>query len=330
MYQYQYRLLDPRPQAREAELAWLQQHPVLGIEVTVPELAAACSGGNIDPQHAGQDASTAACEAAMDWPLPSPSGQWLATIRPDLDAFAAMAALEVRLAMEYEDSDSVGADGYDPQDYTAGLDALRAIVAAIGRDDREAGEWAPGQDVETVSAIQALKALCFDHDIELGDRVAAVQDAIRDAMELDGGWENPDLDFGVRQPHGLLAPVRAIYADRVVADRREFTATADAVRTVLDGRVAVVESASRFAVQAAYLHADVVVAVNPQHRLAGAAPHRKVTLCQRRAGLLDLAAAFVGLGDGWGGSPTVGGSPQGVDCVTSLEDILAVVERHLS
>ncbi len=44
--------------------------PVLGIEVTVPALAARCSLGNIDPQHSGGDTSRAAIEDAMRCELP--------------------------------------------------------------------------------------------------------------------------------------------------------------------------------------------------------------------------------------------------------------------
>ena len=68
----------------------------LGVEVTVPELARRCGLGNIDPQHGGGvgagTADTAAIEACLTV-TPPPAGATLVTVRPDLDAFGAMALL---------------------------------------------------------------------------------------------------------------------------------------------------------------------------------------------------------------------------------------------
>lgn len=57
----------------------------LGIEVTVPALAARCGLRNIDPQHTGGDPQHAAIEVCLEAPLP-PDGATLVTIRPDLDS----------------------------------------------------------------------------------------------------------------------------------------------------------------------------------------------------------------------------------------------------
>lgn len=111
---------------------------------------------------------------------------------------------------------------------------------------------------------------------------------------------------------------------RVRAERREHLAA--------DGRIAVVESTSRFAVTAAYGHADVVVAVNPAFRFAGGTLHRKITVCQRVPGLVDLGKVVADLAEvepGWGGSPVIVGSPQGVSASTPTAAVVATVERHL-
>ena len=94
---YRFALLDPRntPDARAANDSVFALGPVLGIEVTIPGLADRCALGNIDPQHSGSDATRTAIEEAMTWPVPS-VGSVLATIRPDLDAFGAMALLMSR------------------------------------------------------------------------------------------------------------------------------------------------------------------------------------------------------------------------------------------
>ena len=89
---YRYELLDPRPGADNRHLLGAC---TLGIEITVPNLAAECGLGNIDPQHTASSASRAAIEEAVEAPLP-PADACLVTVRPDPDAFGAMAVLAMR------------------------------------------------------------------------------------------------------------------------------------------------------------------------------------------------------------------------------------------
>ena len=290
---YRLALLDPRPAKWAETLEFLAATPVLGVEVTVPELAAACSLGNLDPQHSGQDASTSAVEAAVTWPLP-PAGAWLATVRPDSDAYGAMAVLQLRAA---------GAD-------ITGQVAAR--IAAVGAADRSRSEEASTR----VSDLSAFRAAC----LSTRDPQAGVALAVE--YLLTGRFA------GMEQVRDR---------ERVAAEQRE---TAEVARTATlagDGRIAVVESTSRYAVKAAYQRADVVVVVNPAFRRPGAADdepaHRKITLAQARLGLVDLPAAFADLAarePGWGGSPTVGGSPQGTASTIPTQEIVAAVAKHLS
>ena len=110
---YTYDTLDThhREDRRAATLARLAAVPAMGIEVTIPELADACSLGNIDPQH-GHDRGAllapgafpmgyvregrmAAIDVACGCPLP-PGGSALVTVRPDLDSVGAMAVVLLR------------------------------------------------------------------------------------------------------------------------------------------------------------------------------------------------------------------------------------------
>ena len=95
---YRNALLNPA-ETREAERANSAHLGALtlGIEVTLPRLAARCGLGNIDPQHGtrARDGAVAAIEACLDASLPPP-GAVLVTIRPDLDALGAMALLTLR------------------------------------------------------------------------------------------------------------------------------------------------------------------------------------------------------------------------------------------
>ncbi|MDD3911597.1 MAG: hypothetical protein PHZ22_05390, partial [Bacteroidales bacterium] len=83
---YRFELFDPRnvPAAIEANDKVFSLGSVYGIEVTVPALAARCAA-NIDPQHVGENVSTAAIEEAVFAELPS-EGAVIATVRPDLDS----------------------------------------------------------------------------------------------------------------------------------------------------------------------------------------------------------------------------------------------------
>ncbi len=116
---YNFAILDPRPQGEETnnKIFACAATGVLGVEVTVPALAARCALGNIDPQHTGyqglpaldpmwgyNDASysgdgkwrfSTAIQLSTTCGLP-PAGATLATVRPDLDSVGAMAVLAIR------------------------------------------------------------------------------------------------------------------------------------------------------------------------------------------------------------------------------------------
>jgi len=93
-----------------------------------------------------------------------------------------------------------------------------------------------------------------------------------------------------------------------------------------------VRSEARAAVQIGYRCAPVVVAENPRFRLEGREPHRKITIAQWEAGWVDLPAVVLELSaaeNGWGGSSTVVGSPQGAGTELPLLAIVQAVERWL-
>jgi hypothetical protein len=95
---------------------------------------------------------------------------------------------------------------------------------------------------------------------------------------------------------------------------------------------AVVRSSHRAATMLGYCVAPVVVAENPRFRLGSGPEHRKITICAWDASHCDIRAALAELAalePGWGGSSTIGGSPQGVSTDLSLLRIVAVVSRHV-
>ena len=126
------------------------------------------------------------------------------------------------------------------------------------------------------------------------------------------------------------------YRDRVEKERCELIAAIESgeVKTQVfpGGMIASVETTHRAATMIGYHLAPIVVALNPAFRFAGGEPHRKFTVCQYTAGYADLKAAAAEMSslweDGWGGSPTIIGSPQGAGSTLTIDDVVRMVEKH--
>ncbi|PID31580.1 hypothetical protein CR983_00340 [Candidatus Saccharibacteria bacterium] len=290
MTTYTFATLDPRPANQEGVLAYLASNPSMGLEVTVSKLAEACSLGNIDPQHLGGDASVAAIEEAAVCPLP-PQGAQLVTIRADADSVGAMAVLALR-----EEDVSVNGN-------------VGVRVSVIADADKSHSEWSPLDGFRPATTFEALRAEVMNFRRPLEERVDLVKSWLTTG-EFAGSAE---AAFAVEQ------------------ERRETVDLLDSV-SLFDDCIAVIESKSRYAVAAAYGKADVVVAINPQFKFGGGEPHRKVTVCQKQPGLVELRSVFADLNEtepGWGGSPTIGGSPQGESSVVATDKVVEIVRKHL-
>lgn len=96
MYNYGVLRVDSGEEARQHNEKLLGPN-TLGIEITRVDFAAKCGLGNIDPQHGGPNPNpdSSAILDSLSFPLP-PKGTTLVTIRPDADAFGAMAVLTAR------------------------------------------------------------------------------------------------------------------------------------------------------------------------------------------------------------------------------------------
>lgn len=276
----------------------------LGIEVTSRHLAGACSLGNIDPQHLGGDATTAAIEAAMTWPLPS-EGATLATIRADADSLGAMAVLTLR---------------------AKGLPVDAARVQLIADADKEAsGPWpgprpAPSPE-DLVGPATPVMHLAADYARPLPDRVEALTawllDRIRDEADDEEISE---------------------YAARALAEAREALAGLQVIERT---PVAVVVGSHRLAFALGYRHAPIVVATNPEFRFAGGEPHIKHTVARWNSSTLpdmdwDGMIAALNAADPavtetarWGGSTSIAGSPQGVPSGLGTEQVAEIVAAHI-
>ena len=305
---YTYGLLDPRPGAA-GENRSLLGTTTLGIEVTVPELARGCGLGNIDPQHgggAGIGMSWAtAIEACLTEP-PPPAGATLVTVRPDLDAFGAMALLAYHRV------------GGKPGP------AMRARIDRAARADRfDHGPW-PGprplpvtiDDFAAVTnqdpALVAVTGAMFDREL-----------AVRERVGIAARW----LETGA-EPAG--------YRERWTAHARVLIAGlasgAVEVEETAGGRIALVTSRLPGSLRLGYGRAPVVIAHDPGAPDADPPALRRVVVAQYARGYVDLGGVCEMLArqePGWGGSSTILGSPQGRARGLGVETIIAVVARHL-
>ena len=305
---YTYALLDPRVGAADENLRLLGAG-TLGIEVTVPELARGCGLGNIDPQHgggAGIGTSGATAIEACLTATPPAAGATLVTVRPDLDAFGAMALLAYRRA------------GGTPGP------AMLARIDRVARADRfDHGPW-PGprplpstlDELACVTnqdpALVAVNGAMFDRERTVRDRVG-----------LAARW----LEIG-DEPDGYRERWTA-HAEALVAG---LASGAVSVEERADGRMALVTSRLPGSLRLGYARAPVVVAHDPGAPDADPPAPRRVVVAQYAPGHVDLSGVrgvLMRQERGWGGSSTILGSPQGRSCGLGVEAIVAVVAQHL-
>lgn len=298
---FTYALLKPRGD-NEGSLAG----DVLGVEVTIPALAERCSLGNIDPQHLGGDASRAAIEEALTWPVPAP-GSTLVTVRADADSVGAMAVLLLRAG------GLLLAQG--------ALDRVALIAVA---DKEASGPW-PGvrptpSPEDLIGPATPVMHLAADHARPLAERV-----------ELLAAWLSGD---------DVVQPILDRYEDLALGEAREALAS---LNVTVDGPIAVVVGSHRLAMSIGYRHAPMVVATNEGFSFAGGPPHRKHTVARWNTDVLpafmDWQAMIGALNSddsaasdehGWGGSTSIIGSPQGVTSALETAQVVAIVRDFLA
>lgn len=289
---YRYAVLDPRSGADNESIF---ENSVFGIEVTVPALAVRCTGGNIDPQHTGGNANLAAIEAALTVQLPV-EGATLATVRVDLDAVGSMAVLSFRRK---------------EIDFAPAMERIGQVAEA---DKFSQGGW-PGvrplaEFGKEVDPLASIAAAIGDFKVPIDQRVT---------------WMEQWLLSG-KEPENYQTQVQREKADII----RALGEGSISVK-LMDG-IAVVESTHRAALSIGYRLSPVVIALNPEFRFQGGEPSRKFTVCQFKTGYVNLgkiASELANLEKGWGGSPTIIGSPQGSSSVLTVEQVAGIVRRNI-
>jgi len=305
---YLFALLDPRstPDVDEQNDNLFRQGLVYGIEVTVPALAKRCIV-NLDPQHTGGNADRAAIEDAVTAELP-PEGTTLATVRADLDAIGSMAIFNLRAKGEdlAPAMERIGTVATSDRFARGGYTGPKPLPTRDNpwMDDRATAE--------SSRELAAIAAAVMDFRVSLADRVATMEKWL------------------------LAGEEPAPYRDSVETERLDMITGLETgqikYETRSNGRIAVVESTHRAATSVGYSLAPIVVALNPSFKQGLNEPYRKFTICQFAGGFADIRSALAELNEleaGWGGSPTIGGSPQGVNSRLTIDEVVNVLERNL-
>ncbi len=302
---------------------------VIGIEVTISALAKRCELGNIDPQHSDGDSNLSAIEAAleidsfwMDYDAPRDRPVIvMATVRPDLDSIGAMAVLEIRIRSWTPEPEPYGL----PEYYEFDGKTARRIRSVANLDKFNRGGWPGKRNLPTVENLWPEEEPPIEAS-ELAAVAACVSDfrePIKDRVEAMEEWL-------------LRGEIPDGYREKVMTERVELVrALEDGDIKIIEGadsHIVVVETTHRAATVIGYMVAPVVVALNPEFRFQGGDAHSKLTVCQFEADYVDLKAVALELSefeDGWGGSPTIIGSPQGIASVLTIDQVVEVVERHM-
>lgn len=330
---YQFATLDPRPlpASNEANDKVFASSPVYGIEVTVPALAKRCIE-NLDPQHSGGDATRTAIENALTAEIPA-EGSTLATIRADLDAIGAMAIFNLRAKGESLES------------------AMERINMVATADKFARGKWRakplptrdkPWAGDPMARQLAAISAAIMDFKIPMADRVSMMERWMlrnEEPEQYRTQAENERLDMITALETGQIniqVLERCTECGAHEVNRPSLWGTVNlhecGYGPMMETLVSIVEGTHRAATSVGYSFAPVVVAMNPAFKQGSGEPYRKFTVCTFEAKYADIKSALAELATlevGWGGSPTIGGSPQGVSSTLTIDQVVKVVGKHL-
>ncbi len=281
--------LDPRPQGAGGNEEFFRGNRVLGIEVTIPSLAARCIA-NLDHHGEHDTAETpSACEQALTKSLGN-TGVIMATVRPDADSVTAMAVLARQLE---------------------GLSVDEDLIRAVGAFDRLGP--AAGRPEDRVIAI-ARKAM--DFKILLCDRVIWVADLI--------GGEDKSAEVATLVASHDADIAAARQASQISTRSSKGVMIASVTSTHRNATLLGYEAGQ---VVVAFNPTMAVDPKSPSagtYEKFTVCRYDSHVRCDLPSALKELQALEVG----WGGRGDIFGSPQGVSSTLVTAQVLEVVARH--
>lgn len=307
----------PAYQAKSAES--LDAATTLGIEVTVPTIAAKCGLGNIDHHGEGcTHATPAACEQILsnffDWMF-SPHGEErlrgqhlckqifnactdVVGTMLDSDTLVSMCLIKI----------------YEQDFYYHNLYDMYELVKMIGAVDRLGASSAKDADGNKYADDDLIKAIMAVS----GSRSMTIEQKMDEVIKIL-----------TRQEVSTAAQKAVEASDRLFNDAKEASKV-----TILDRGIVFVESTKNSATRIGYEHGDILICLNEKmlkdFKNPDAGTYRKYTVCKRNENvqavidynrLNELEQA-----DGtWAGRSIIGGSPQGVDSTLAVEQVLRCI-----
>lgn len=283
-------------------LASIDAKNTLGIEVTIPKLANKCGLGNIDHHRKGDDSDTpSACEQALTWDYVD---SHVIGVLADADTLTAMAVLWSRVFNVEAAACHYSQNGYYPD--KTGYELDKELVYKIGLIDRK-GPASCLKELEDLR-VQYIRAIAAQKNIPLNDQVYNI-------MLVICGKELTEKDLKLIEAEDL----KLIEAEK-----------ASKVTKIND--FVIVESSHFMATQVGYKYGDILICINKDFpkdfKDISKGTYRKITICKRDE-YVPYNINFSKLNsleNGWGGRPTIGGSPQGIDSILTINQILECIE----
>ncbi len=300
-------MINPKTKenVRDAEVARLKElkaqgKTIIGLEMTVPALAEICDK-NIDPQHTEQKV-TQSCVREVSKNAEVLLGEYkgkdivFCTNRVDVDSVAAFVMANRFL------------EGKDVE--------YNQNIADINRHDTFQGsKWAGPKPIEQA----------FDPENKTGALASSIKVFMVTPKNIADVEKFIDTGMVDETTMNTYRNTQQRVIDKVNSGEIEVS--------VKNG-IAHVKTTEPCATQVGYSFAPVVIAENPEMKMGPqGVPFRKVSICQHEAGYVNLGAVKTVLAEkenGWGGSPTFVGSPQGTSSEISVEEVRGLVSRNLT
>lgn len=327
--------LDPRntKEAIAANNVIFSSSPVLGIEITIPELAKRCD--LIIDHYINQGIHMSAIDVAFVLMNIKDMNEDLLTIailKPDCDTIGAAACLEIRFG--------ANKNLVDIKEIT--FERVR-LISKFDRFefDRFNKDWIwqphtlPSREnpwpstggLKSSLELAALQAMCGDHTIPLSERVYHMENWLK------GG------DLILSQYTEMVQKERLNLISAIESGEIKYHCLSkEKSQAVQDGfddhePICIIETTHRAATMIGYCLAPIIVAVNPEFRFkSDIEPVRKITICSWSSKYCDIpkvAKALNEIEPGWGGHGNICGSPQGISSSLSIDKIVEILQQNI-
>ncbi len=271
---------------------------LIGLEVTIPEISRKLTF-NIDPQHAWSNETGITC---------------IEKFRSFLPNFGKMKEKELHVFFLKPDLDSISA-------------------AAILDIYLENPLWMFQEEIETrISAIAEYdrhgRSRCgFSHKTKIP----------RGLFMYISGWKNNIYDKISLTKNWLLeGTFKDMSKFNRIADKKFKQSIFNSkIEIIIPKKIVFIRSPSRGACGIGYKYAPVTIALNPSYRFGideSRIYGKKWIIAQQSDGFIDMSGILeelIGIEPGWGGSPSIIGSPQDKPSKLLKDDIIDIVERKI-